>query len=97
MVKNRSRWRLYWLFFFLAIIGYLGIGSRSLLEMSDHRSELALLHSRIELLSAEKDSLERVLWRLENDLRFVEKVAREEYGMSKKNERVYQISKMGEE
>ena len=42
-------------------------------------------------LEAESDSLKQVVWLLENDLDFIEKVAREEFGMIKPNERVYLV------
>ena len=42
-------------------------------------------------LKAVNDSLRQVLWMLENDLDFVEKVAREQYGMVKPGERVYRV------
>ena len=42
-------------------------------------------------LEAQTDSLCQVLWLLENDLDYVEKVAREEYGMARPTERVYRL------
>ena len=55
------------------------------------RQELAEAEGNVAQLQAENDSLRQVLWRLENDLDYVEKVAREEYGMVKEGEKVYRL------
>jgi cell division protein FtsB len=53
--------------------------------------ELDAAEDYLAQLQAENDSLRQVLWRLENDLDYVEKVAREEYGMVKEGEKVYRL------
>ena len=92
MVVRRSRWRQ---MFFLVIAGAAGYfflsGDEGLPHLWKRREKLEELQTRMKRLEAENDSLRRVLWRLENDLDYVEKVAREEYGMSKKGERVYRL------
>ena len=62
-----------------------------LFRLWQKRQELAEAETRIGRLQAENDSLWQVLWRLENDPAYVEKVAREEYGMVKEGERVYRL------
>ncbi len=59
--------------------------------------ELEVAEARVAHLQAENDSLRQILWRLENDLEYVEKVAREEYGMIKQGERVYRLRKPSNE
>ena len=61
------------------------------------RQELAAAEAHLARLQAENDSLRQVLWRLENDLDYVEKVAREEYGMVKKGEQVYRLQSANSE
>lgn len=60
-------------------------------ELWRQRQELVEAEDHVAQLQAENDSLRQVLWRLENDLDYVEKVAREEYGMVKEGERVYRL------
>jgi len=91
------RWRIAFSALVLSLAAYLVLGSREMWQMGDKKHELAELEARVERLQTERDSLKNVLWRLENDLGFVEKVAREEYGMSKKGERVYTLPADGSE
>lgn len=66
-------------------------GSDGFYRLWQRRQEWRKLEEAAAILEAENDSLKQILWRLENDLEYVEKVAREEYGMSKQGERVYRI------
>ncbi len=91
IVVARSRWQFVISALVLAAAAYLVLGSREMWQMGEKQRELADLEARVERLQTERDSLKKVLWRLENDLGYVEKVAREEYGMSKKGERVYTL------
>jgi cell division protein FtsB len=91
IVVASSRWQLVISVLALGLAGYLVLGSREMWQMDDKKNGLADLEARVERLQTERDSLKNVLWRLENDLEYVEKVAREEYGMSKKGERVYTL------
>ena len=45
----------------------------------------------IELLKAEQDSLKNERWRLLNDPDYIEKLAREKYGMQRDDETVYKF------
>ena len=67
-------------------------GEDGFYRLTGRRRELAQLQAQVTVLAAENDSLKQVLWRLENDLEYVEKVAREEYGMSRQGERVYRLA-----
>ena len=58
--------------------------------------ELEKWEWRVQQLEAQNDSLRVVLEKLETDLDYIEKVAREEYGMAKKGERIYRIQQAPE-
>ena len=92
VVARKSRWRT---LFFLAAAGAAGYlflsGDDGFPRLWRRWQRLEEIQAHLERLEAENDSLRQVLWRLENDLDYVEKVAREEYGMSKKGERVYRL------
>ena len=73
-------------------LAYLFVGSdHGLLEVRRLRHQVAEAEAQLAQLEAESDSLKQVVWLLENDLDFIEKVAREEFGMIKPNERVYRL------
>lgn len=92
VVARRRRWKLLLLAAGLVVAAYLLLaGDDGLLRLWERQRELAEIESTVARLEVENDSLRQVLWRLENDLDYVEKVAREEYGMSKKGERVYRL------
>ena len=80
------------LLLFIALL-FLAFGGSEdgLPELWRQRQELAEAESHVAQLQVENDSLRQVLWRLENDLDYVEKVAREEYGMVKEGEKVYRL------
>lgn len=86
-----SRWRRFGIALIVGLIAYIALGNRALWTMGDKRQAVEDLQAQVAYLQAERDSLKNVLWRLENDMSYVEKVAREEYGMSKKGERVYTL------
>jgi cell division protein FtsB len=86
------KWKL--LLALLAVGGALcfsALGENGLYRIWQKQQELEALEGQVARLEAENDSLRQVLWRLENDLQYVEKVAREEYGMSRPGERVYRL------
>ena len=73
-------------------LAYLFIGSEhGWLEVRRLRHQLAEAEDQLARMGAESDSLKQVVWLLENDLGFIEKVAREEYGMIKDGEWVYRL------
>ena len=86
------RWRILLALIVLVGGGYLLIGGDAgLLELAHRRQELRRLEEQVASLEARNDSLRQVLWLLENDLDYVEKVAREEYGMIRPGEQLYRI------
>jgi len=86
------RWRIGLALLAIAAVIYLFVGGdEGLLEIRRQSRRLEGLQARIARLEAENDSLRQVLRMLERDLEYVEKVAREEYGMIKPGERVYRL------
>lgn len=86
-----SRWRRFGIALIVGLVAYIALGNHALWTMREKRQAVDDLQAQVAHLQAERDSLKNVLWRLENDMSYVEKVAREEYGMSKKGERVYAL------
>ena len=96
-VVERSRWGISSLVLVFLVIAYLTLGFDAVWEIGGSRDELMVLKSRVEVLRSERDSLRNVLSRLENDMDYVEKVAREDFGMSRKQERVYPLPRSSED
>ena len=95
--QRSGRWKLLAVVAGLAGGYYLFIaGDSGLLELSAQRRELQRLEEHVASLEAQNDSLRLVLWSLENDPDYVEKVAREQYGMIKRGERLYWIQPQSE-
>ena len=90
-VVERSRWRTFSLILVFVVIGYLTLGFGAVWEIGGSRDELMVLKYQVETLRSERDSLMKILSRLESDMDYVEKVAREDFGMSRKQERVYPL------
>ena len=55
------------------------------------KEELVQLRQRVVTLEAQNDSLRHRLWQLDNDIEYIEKVAREEFGMVRPGESVYRL------
>lgn len=55
------------------------------------QKEIERQQQEIEQLKAEQDSLQQERWRLINDPEYIEKLAREKYGMQKDDEVVYKF------
>jgi len=91
----RTGWRWWKIALVLVVLAgwaYLLVaGEGGVLQLRETRRELADLEARVARLSAENDSLSKVLWRLENDSAYLEKVAREDFGMIKPGERLYRV------
>ena len=66
-------------------------GDAGLLKLRERQEQLADLESRVAGLEAENDSLRQVLWSLEHDPAFLERIAREELGMVKPGEQLYRV------
>lgn len=74
--------------FYIFIIGRYGLINIITLKMDIVRTE-----KRIGILTAEKVSLEREKEKLEKDSLYVERIARERFGMVKDSERCYRFVK----
>jgi len=89
---GRSRWRLGLALLVIGVILYLFVGGEEgLIEIRRQDQAWAELQARVEQLQAENDSLRQILDMLEHDADYIEKVAREEYGMVKPGEKVYRL------
>lgn len=99
---NRSRGRLaarthrrLTLLLMLVVVGaglyVLVAGESGYLEVRERRAELKRLRGEVQTLRSQNDSLQTVMRLLAEDLEYLEKVAREEYGMKKPGERVYRL------
>ena len=87
--KNSKRW----LFGFLGVLAltvFLSLGKRGFIAQIRVRQEKKRLQRTIEALENRKEALEEEMEKLD-DPEYIEKIAREEYGMAKKNEKVYRV------
>lgn len=66
-----------------------GVG---LISLRGHRSNLQQLEQEIVELEKENHDLQAEIDRLQNDPEYLEEIARKEYGLLRKNERVYDFS-----
>jgi len=84
------------LIFALAVAAVLWIifsPGTGLLFLMGHRAELEQLQEKTAELEKENSDLHAEIDRLQNDPEYLEEVARKEYGLLKKNERVFDFSK----
>ena len=90
--RSHRRWKQ--LLFLALLAGGLFVlfaGESGYLQVEARRSELKLLQKEIVSLRAQNDSLRTLLELLRNDSGYLEKVAREEYGMKKPGEEIYRV------
>ena len=78
---------------FLALVAYVAFGNRLFYKVWQEEKTLTELEAQVEQLEAETDSLRQVLKRLEGDIDFIEKVAREDLGLVKPGEVVIPLPK----
>ena len=72
--------------------GYLFFGQDGgWVELQDHGARLAELEAEVARLEAQNDSMRQILHRLQNDPAYLEKLAREQFGMTRPGERLYRI------
>ena len=69
------------------------VGEDGWLDLRSEREKLASMEWEVSRLQAQNDSLRLVLERMENDPDFLEKVAREQFGMIKPGEHLYRITR----
>jgi len=78
------------LLLFLILMGSVILfGSRGVLDNYRLNQKLLDLKKGNEEIVAKNDTLKKEILLLRNDLRYIEKVARDELGMVKQNDRVY--------
>ena len=82
---------------FLVLVVYVAFGNRLFYKVWQEEKTLTELAVQVKQLEAETDSLRQVLKRLEGDIDFIEKVAREDLGLVKPGEVVIPLpAKEGE-
>ena len=86
---KKKGWILFFLLF-LTLLLLLSIGKRGFIQQIRVRQERRKLERKIAELKKEKKKLEEEKKKL-NDPKEIERIAREEYGMAKKKEKVYRI------
>jgi cell division protein FtsB len=86
---------LYWILGVLSLITvfiiFFVIGDYGLYQIYLLNKQKSQIQSHIEQLKTERDSLVAEIPRLENDLDYIEKLARERYRMAKKGEKVFRV------
>lgn len=75
----------------LFILFFTIFGERGLLRIYHLNRELQEVQSRIEELKVENDQLKRELDALRSDRRYLESIARRDFGMVRSNEIIYQF------
>ena len=94
--RSHRRWKpLLFLALFAGGVYVLLAGESGYLQVEARRTELQLLQNEVESLRARNDSLRTLLELLRNDTGYLEKVAREEYGMKRPGEQIYRIPDEG--
>ena len=97
MTRTSRRWRPLLVIMLVGAGLYLFFsGEDGFVRVRAEKERLAQLRQRVELLEAENDSLRHLLWQLDHDLGYIEKVAREEFGMVLPGESVYRIERGGD-
>ncbi len=74
-----------------ALFYVLLFGDYGIWRIKSMQKEIERQNHEIELLQAAQDSLRQERWQLINDPEYVEKIAREQYGMQKEGEVVYKF------
>ncbi len=71
---------------FLALVAYIAFGNGLLYKVWQEEKTLSELKAEVKQLEAETDSLRQVLKLIESDIDFIERVAREDFGLVKPGE-----------
>jgi len=93
VTRKKNRKRLFWLLFLLSLAGVIVIfssGHRGFIQQIRRRIEQARLKEEIQMLEADQADKEKQIEKLHNPEE-IEKIAREEYGMAKENEKIYRV------
>ena len=91
-LAQNARWRLLFLAAFLGLVAYVAAGDGLLFEVWEQEQELTVLEAQVGRLEAENDSLRQILDQLDNDMDYIEKLAREELGLIKPGEVVIPLA-----
>jgi len=75
----------------IAALIVLTFGNQGFLDMYRLRGQDAARDREIAAARAEIDSLKAEIERLQNDTAYIEKIAREKYGMARKGEKIYKF------
>ena len=94
-LARSSRWRLLLLVVVLGLVAYMAIGDGLIFAVWEQEQKLEALQVQVRRLEAENDSLQGVLEQLDNDMSYIEKVAREELGLIKPGEIVIPLGPEG--
>ncbi|MFB3845470.1 MAG: septum formation initiator family protein [Candidatus Cloacimonadaceae bacterium] len=81
----------YWLIVIVLLALTLFFGRNSFLKMTQKKLEVAKLQSKVEQLKAENDSLRKENQDLKTDPAVIEKIAREQFGYQKSDEKVFRF------
>ena len=81
--------------FILFILFFTVFGERGLLHIQHLNKEKDELQKQAEVLKAENDRLRREIEALKTDHRYLESIARRDFGLVRPNEIVYQFPKAG--
>lgn len=90
--KNRLR-KVYVLLGCLGLMWVLFAPGNGVVALLNQRSELREMQAETERLRVQNQQLQVELERLRKDPEYLEEIARKDYGLLKKNERVYDFSK----
>ena len=66
-------------------------GDHGLLKLYKIKNERKLIQNRIANLRAERETLKNEKNKIENDLNYIEKIAREKYKMVKPGEKIFKV------
>ena len=66
-------------------------GDHGLLKLYKMKNERKLVQSKIANLRAERETLKNEKSKIENDLNYIEKIAREKYKMVKPGEKIFKV------
>ena len=91
-LARNARWRRLFLAAFLGLVAYVAAGDGLLFEVWEQEQELTVLEAQVGRLEAENDSLRQILDQLDNDMDYIEKLAREELGLIKPGEVVIPLA-----
>lgn len=75
----------------LSLIIVFVFGDHGLLKLYRIKSERKLVQSKIANLRAERKTLKNEKNKIENDLHYIEKIAREKYKMVKPGEKIFKV------